>query len=219
MNWWNSIGIQDLLAHQSGLRISVLTEEEICLEGMVSIHAQLSGSRAIEDDFQIRICIPSNFPKSLPQVFETAGRFKRSPDYHTYNDGSLCLGSEIRLRSLCADNPSVSAFFKNVIVPCLYSISHKLKYGDAPYGELEHGERGLVDDYEKLFGLKGRQAVLLAIKALGKRYREANKLQCPCGCSQRLGRCDFRFKLKPFRSLGKRQWFRDHIREHFHGVS
>lgn len=218
MRWWYKIGVRELLAAHSGLRISTLTSELISLEGTVAIHVQLQGANAIDQEFSLRIDIPATFPKRLPKVFETAEQFTRAPDYHTYQDGSLCLGSDIRLLQVCAENPNIIAFFEKVVVPCLYSISHKLKYGTSPYGELEHGEVGLVDDYEKLFGLTGKPAVLLAIKALSKRYREANKLECPCGCSLRLGRCGFRFKLRPYRDLAKRRWFDNYLKTHFHPV-
>lgn len=218
MRWWDKIGVRELLATHSGLRISTLTNELITLEGQVAIHAQLPGANVIDEEFSIRIEIPASFPKKLPKVFETAEDFVRDPDYHTYQDGSLCLGSDIRLLQVCAENQNIFVFFEKVVVPCLYSISHKLKYGTSPYGELGHGEVGLIDDYEKLFGLDGKQAVLLAIKALSKRYREANKLKCPCGCALRLGRCDFRLGLNKFRYLAKRSWFDNYLKSYFQPI-
>jgi len=41
---------------------------------------------------------------------------------------------------------------------------------------LAHGEEGLIDDYEDMFGISRKLSVLRALNALGKQKREANKL-------------------------------------------
>ena len=80
---------------------------------------------------------------------------------------------------------------------------------------LDHGEKGLIDDYSQLFNVNGKASVLRALKALGLRKREANKLPCPGGCGDRLGSCDYRFVLNEFRQVERRRWFRDHLQEAF----
>ena len=215
MQWWEAIGVREFLAQHSGLRITSLKDEQISIEGVVSIFAEFPGGRVIDDEFHIRIDIPQAFPNCIPNVFETNKRFTRSPDYHTYKDGSLCLGSEIRLLRHCKPTPDIRVFFDEVVLPCLYSIEHKMVYGTTPFGELAHGEVGLIDDYEQMFGVEGKEAVMMTLAALGKRYREANKLACPCGCQKKLRQCDFRFSLKPIRVLAKRCWFRNYLNIHF----
>ena len=72
------------------------------------------------------------------------------------------------------------------------------------------GKAGALDDYARLFGLKQPEQAREALRLLTIRERDANKQPCPCGCSERLGRCEFRHILKKFRMLTKRSWFAAH---------
>lgn len=78
-------------------------------------------------------------------------------------------------------------------------------------GELDHGEKGLIDDYSEMFRVNSKASVLLVLKALGLRKRSANKLLCPCGCGHHLGLCSYRFFLNEFRCVERRRWFRSHL--------
>ena len=106
-------------------------------------------------------------------------------------------------------------FFEKVVVRFIYAVSHRVEFGNFPYGELDHGEKGLIDDYSELFNVNSKTSVLLALKALGLRKRVANKLPCPCGCGDRLGSCNYRFFLNEFRQIERRRWFRFHLLESF----
>lgn len=215
MQWLESIGVRDFLTHHSSIRITDLNDSYVELEGSYELHARFEGGQVVKNCLELRIVIPRGYPKAIPTVYEISNKFPRTPDYHTYNDGSLCLTSEIRLRIACIENPKFADFFDAIVEPCLLSIDYKVNFGTTPFGELEHGESGLIDDYEKLFGVKGKESVMLTLKALGSKYREANKLKCPCKCGVRLGRCSLRFRLKPLRKLTKRRWYREHLANGF----
>jgi hypothetical protein len=213
--WYEKLGVQEFLSHHSGLRLSDFSMESITIAGEFELIAKFEQAEVIQQTFHVQIVIPSKFPHTLPKVFETGGVFPRTPDFHTYQDGSLCLGSEIRLRQICFANPNLDHFFSSIVEPCFYSIAYKLKYKKTPYGELAHGEQGLVDDYECLFGVKGKKAVMQVLKALSMRHRQSNKLSCPCECGNRLGRCSFRLTLLPLRHFANRGWFRRHLADNF----
>ncbi|MGL4613695.1 MAG: hypothetical protein ACRCVV_07315, partial [Shewanella sp.] len=121
----------------------------------------------------------------------------------------------LKIKSILKADSSLTTFFEKIVVRFLYSVSHRVEFGNFPYGELDHGEKGLIDDYSQLFNVNGKASVLRALKALGLRKREANKLPCPCGCGDRLGSCDYRFVLNEFRQVERRRWFRDHLQEAF----
>src|SRR5699024_9641726 len=101
--------------------------------------------------------------------------------------------------------PNLLTFSEKILTPYLYSFCHKIKYGRYPYGELAHNAPGLVEDYKALFKVHDKEGVLRALEALSKSPRVANKLPCPCGCSQRLGKCNYRFFLSRFRNVEKRR--------------
>lgn len=127
--------------------------------------------------------------------------------------GSACL--HLKIKSILKTDSSLTTFFEKIVVRFLYSVPHRVEFGNFPYGELDHGEKGLIDDYSQLFNVNGKASVLRALKALGLRKRLENKLPCPCGCGGRLGSCDYRFVLNEFRQVKRRRWFRDHLQDAF----
>lgn len=215
MKHWKAVGLEAFLSAYPNIRLVDVHADKIELQGEYQLKAQLAGSRFIERTFSLRIVCPSNYPRALPVVFDTAGYFPRNQDFHTYSDGSFCLGSDLKIKSILKTDSSLTTFFEKIVVRFLYSVSHRVEFGNFPYGELDHGEKGLIDDYSQLFNVNGKASVLRALKALGLRKREANKLPCPCGCGERLGSCDYRFVLNEFREVERRRWFRDHLQEAF----
>lgn len=215
MQHWDALGLEDFLAAHPRIRISEINDERLVLAGEYHLRAQLAGSQLVDRTYRLKLVCPHDYPEKLPKVIDEEKYFPRNQEYHTYGDGSFCLGSELRIRSLLRNDYSLSAFFENIIDRFLYAVTHRIEFGSFPYGELVHGEQGLIDDYGELFRLNGKLAVLRALQALGKRKREANKLPCPCGCGLRLGRCDFRFSLITMRGIARRRWFRQHLKESF----
>ncbi len=162
----------------------------------------------ITDQFQIAIEVPRVFPREIPVVFETGGRIPRSPEFHVNADGSLCLGSPVRLLTIAATHPTLLGFVDQALVSFLFSVSKSLNTGrHFPFGELSHGTQGALADYRDLIGLKTAKQAKLAIRALSHRKRIANKHPCPCGCGMRLGRCGLRHRLNPLRKAASRSWF------------
>ena len=168
--------------------------------------------REVADTFELTIEVPGQFPRQLPRVVETGRRIPRASDFHVNGDGTLCLGSPLRLMLKLVRHPTIAAFARECLIPYLFAISHKLQFGGVlPFDELAHGTPGVLADYAELFGLKPGQ-VRHALSLLGMRKRDANKQKCPCSCGRRLGCCDFRFRLDRFRELASRGRFREELR-------
>lgn len=214
---WFGLGLDSFLSPElnSGMRISSCLKNELILTGTYHLNAQLPGFEVIRETFELKVIFPGSYPNSIPKVFETGGKIKRTAEFHTNNDGSLCLGSDLHVLSIQKKSADISSFFKLLVDPFLYSVRYKMNHKRFPYGELEHGEQGLIQDYEVIFGVVGKKAVLQVLEILSKRKRVANKKNCPCGCGIRLGRCNYRFKLAHWRLIGKRRWFKNHIEQRF----
>ncbi|MCB2184648.1 MAG: hypothetical protein KQH63_21705 [Desulfobulbaceae bacterium] len=180
------------------------------VEGSFSFSAETRGYERIDDTYQLKIIIPDAFPGELPSVIETGGKIPRDGNYHVNpGNNTLCLGSPLRLFFLIREERTLVKFAEKCLVPYLYAISHRLRFGgDFPFGELAHGQEGIVFDYMNLFRLKSREQVLSTLEILSKRKRVANKRPCPCGCRKSLGSCDFRWKINKFRLVASRRWFR-----------
>lgn len=215
MRHWDGLGLGDFLACHPRLRIVQINSDMVELAGEYHLNAQLPGSQLVDRTYQLRFLCPRDYPRTLPKVLEEERYLPRNQEYHTYSDGSFCLGSELKIKSLLREDHSFTAFFENIVDRFLYAVTHRIEFGSFPYGELAHGEQGLIDDYGEMFGLSGKLSVLRALRALGKRKRDANKLLCPCGCGWRLGRCDYRFVLSQFRDVERRRWFRKHSKQYF----
>lgn len=180
------------------------------LRGLFEFAATNKEGGLIRDAYELEIELPESFPDEVPAVREIGRRIPRDGKYHiNLTEDSLCLGSPLALRLSLSKEPSINSFTANCIVPYLYAVSHKLANGGPfIFGELDHGEKGELDDYVHIFGLKTHAEALDTLHMLGLKKRVANKWPCPCGCSLRLGVCKFNAIIRPFRSVAKRSWYR-----------
>jgi hypothetical protein len=189
---------------QPGLRI-VPGASDLVLRGRLAFTAQILGKAQISDCYQIEFRIPETFPRKVPGVFETGGRIPLS--YHHLQDGSLCLGSETRLRLMLSEASSLVGFIDRCLIPYLYRFSYQETHGEAPFEDLEHGVSGIREDLRQLLGVERVVEVLPFIRLLGMRKRHANKERCPCDSGDRVGRCHHR-RLNRLRKRLGRYWFR-----------
>ena len=176
----------------------------VTVAGKLDIHVQAPGYAAIADCFAVKMVL-NGYPEVPPSVWSTDGRISTS--FHSLSDGSFCLGSPLRLRLRLGRSYTLGEFIEWCVIPYLYGFAHQQAHGTLPFGELAHGQPGLVKDYERLFDVVGTPAVLIMITLLGMRRRDANKRPCPCGSGQRLGRCHNKLANRLRNKLGRR-WCR-----------
>lgn len=183
----------------------------ITLKGTFDFCGTPPNGLKICDSYELEIIVPGLFPQAIPTVKELGGKIPSDGKYHVNDDKSLCLGSPLRLRHMLSAKPTLSGFVESCLVPYLYGVSCKLQHGvEFPFGELAHGEAGIIEDYLEMFGLKSKSEVQYALELLGTKKRIANKLPCPCNCGQRLGRCRLHQTLNGYRKLASRSWFNTH---------
>lgn len=207
-------GLPGLLRRQPKLRIdSSSTEDRIVLFGQYEFRASFRDSGEIEDSYKLEIKCLTPFPARLPLVSEVGERIPKTEQFHVNPDGTLCLGTELRQRARIGRRPNIVTFSDKCITPFLYAISYKKIHGKFPWGELDHGLPGLIMDYSSFFGLTKPRQVIQALYILGRRPRQANKLQCPCDCGHRYGVCSYKWHLEPHRKIASRKWFRTHALE------
>jgi hypothetical protein len=175
-----------LLARYDGLRLLPSSGMTTRIAGTLTFRAEGRKSPPIEDSYDVRIEVPHEFPDRMALAWETGGTILAT--YHKLDNGALCLGSRIRLRLQTAGSPSVLRFVERCVIPYLYGYSHFLKTGKMPFGELDHGELGSLQDLASLLGMEMGPAIPYCVLATVKR-RRANKQPCPCGSGRRLGRC------------------------------
>lgn len=205
-------GLREFLRDYPQMAIRPSSGQSLRLKGNFAFAAHHEKEGGIQDSFALEIIVPKNFPPDLPRVMETGGRIPRKGNYHVNPDGSLCLGSPLGLLVRISKTPSLIGFANDCLVPYLFAVSRKLRSGGAlPFGELAHGDKGLFADYAELFCLKTPEQIRYGLRLLGMKKRRANKLPCPCGCGVRVGRCKFNLRLREFRKIASRIWFRSQV--------
>ena len=204
-------GLSQFLNDYPGMSTTPFSSAGVRLRGKFRFMADVSGRDEIEDFYKLEIVVPEKFPRALPKVNETGGKIPRDGNFHVNPDGTLCLGSPLRLLRKVYSAPSLTGFADKCLVPYLYAVSYKLRHGgDFAFGELAHGDQGILDDYSVLIGLQEKHQIIQAMRLLGIKKRIANKKPCPCGCGKRLGRCPFHQKLNEFRKMAPLAWFKSH---------
>lgn len=206
--------LSQFLYDYPGMSTAPCLDAGVCLRGKFRFKAYVSDSEEINDSYRLEIVIPNKFPQAIPKVKEVDGKIPRDGNFHVNPDGTLCLGSPLKLLKKVRSSPSLNGFVDTCLVPYLYAVSYKLAHGgDFVFGELPHGNQGIVDDYIVMLGLKERHQITWAIQLLGLKKRVANKRPCPCGCGKRLGVCPFHHKLNEFRKMAPPSWFKAHALE------
>jgi hypothetical protein len=196
--------VEDLLVKYPDLRLRPTTRGYVTLAGTLSFSVDGLRSERIDDNYEIEIQIPESFPERIPGVRETKGRISWS--FHKLTDGSLCLGSETRLRLIVQGCPSIVSFVERCVIPYLYGYSYFEKYGKMPFGELSHGREGILEDLAEVFGVH-KDVVAGFVRLAAMKKGVANKRRCPCGSTRRVGKCHHNRINSLRRRLG-RHWFR-----------
>jgi hypothetical protein len=203
--------VDEFLSSYPEMALAPSRTGDILLSGIFRFRAQYL-SQLVEDSYHLKIEIPRGFPRHRPRVWELDQRVPNDGKHHVNPDGTLCLGSPLRVLRLIRARPTIMGFVSSCLIPFLFAISKKRLDGKPFFmGELRHGEAGIIDDYRQILNLRNKEQVLAALALAGTKKRQANKKPCPCGCGNRLGSCKLRFALNDLRYVVPRSWFRHHI--------
>ena len=117
-------------------------EDGLVVSGPLPFEASSDGHETIADAFEIDLIVPAAYPKALPWVLETSGRIR--DDYeHVYANGKLCLAVPTEERLIFGREPCLRGFVTNLVIPYCYGYCYWERHGVHPFGEREHGGRGL----------------------------------------------------------------------------
>ena len=203
MSELQTLGVTRLLHSQPGLRLRPSAGEAHVLVGTFHLNATYD-QRTIEDEFRLEFRLFPDPMDHQPEVRELGDRIPVA--FHTLVGGALCVGSPMRIREVLAGTQPIWRYVEHLLIPYLYGFCHRERFGTMPYGELDHGVAGLLDDYRRLFGFATDPACREALRLLALKKRIANKSPCPCGSGRRLGRCHH-LRLNRLRERHGRSWF------------
>ena len=101
--------------------------------------------------------------------------------------GNFCLGAPVEVRLRFAQHRNLLRFIEDQVIPYLFTYSYKNRYGELPFGELEHGYEGLLQYYKEFFETSMIGAMKL-LKCLADDCASP-LMACPCGSDRRLEAC------------------------------
>jgi hypothetical protein len=188
-----------------GLSIAPSAGSNLRIVGNLAFRATGPGGLVVEDEYEIDLSIPPEFPAALPRVWETGGRIPK--DYHKLEGNALCLGAPTEIRMQLLQSSTLLAFLERFVIPYLFGYSVFSKSETMPFGELLHGDAGIRQCLAEMFGAHAGEHPEEFLRLAGMKKRAANKWPCPCGSGRRLGKCHNRTTNQLRRRIG-RQWFR-----------
>lgn len=187
LNRLKQLGLSQLFERYPDLSIIPSNVRELALAGTIDFRTSHPACGEFTEAFSIEIRVPSSFPGKIPRVFEVGGRIEST--FHHIGDQELCLGAELRLLLLTRQHPTLLGFIDHCVLPYLIGYSVYKRTGRMPFSELEHGARGLLDDYRDLLGVEDDSICMALLAMLRLKKRIANRKLCPCSSGKRLGRC------------------------------
>lgn len=180
---------------QSGFPNVTLTFENgsYYVRGEILFHAKYVEEEITNVSFLIELGLTPSYPNIPPVVKELGGRIPST--FHTFTDGTLCLGAPLAVKMTFAKNPTLMGFVKTLVIPYLYSFTYMELNKELPYGELDHGAEGVLNYYKELFQVDSDEHTLDLIYILASQsYR--GHLMCPCKSGKILRKCHGPLLLK-----------------------
>lgn len=174
--------INDFRSRHSGLLLEE-KEEGYKLYGEYTYSLEYHGL-LYENTREIELLIPRAFPslaielyiKEIPSGFE-----------HIYPNGSVCLATVGEILEYLIGSPTVSDFVNQFVNPFFFTLEYFEEYGTFPFGEREHGAKGLLSYYKERYDLDTEHILDMA-KIVCKDIYRGHHL-CFCGSDKKLRDC------------------------------
>lgn len=144
-----------------------MNEGHVILLGNLKFQAVLNEGEnsEIKDNYRILITFPDDYPNEFPEVLELDGKIPVSDDNHVnrsseYFTTSLCLGTNIEVYKIFIRSRNIVHFIEKILIPFLYYISYKNKFGCTPYSDRSHGFLGILEYYKELFKIIDKNKII-----------------------------------------------------------
>lgn len=163
------------------------------VRGEILFHAQYNEEEITNLSFLIELEIAPSYPNNPPVTRELGGRIPNS--FHTFSDGTLCLGAPLAISMTFVKNPTLLGYVKEQLIPYFYSFIYKERNNELPYGELEHNSKGIMSYYKELLEVTSDEVVLRFLYLLAFQKYRGHQL-CPCRSGSILRKCHGPFLLE-----------------------
>ena len=174
--------INEFLKVQTNMKLKI-SQDNYILDGIYSYNLRWNDISRIGDR-DIVIYLPMFYPEKIPQLY-----VKKIPTgvSHIYDDNSVCLATIGELIAFLAEKPNFVQFVSKFIDSFLYTLDWYEEYGTYPFGESEHGWKGLKSFYLEDWNLTEQQYMWLVSAVVNGKFRGHNI--CFCGSGLKLRNC------------------------------
>jgi len=139
-------------------------------------------------DHKIKIVLMDDYPKSIPQIWETGGKIPRIPDRHINpTDGSLCLGVSEDLYIKYKGNFNIKDFLEGPTYSFFVGNALIEKGESWPHGEWDHALSGILQYYLQFFETDSSWVVIQLLMQTMRPLH--NKNLCACNSGKTVGNC------------------------------
>ena len=145
------------------------------------------------DSFRVSIELPPNYPEDLPVVREVGGRLAWKKELHVNPENSEAPGTACVLipddRWQCFPIGSRFRVYLEGPLHNFFLAQHCVAKGEPwPFGQWDHGERGVYEYYRWLIPTESNEVVRRFLHLLAKLELKAG-YECPCGSGKKVKRC------------------------------
>lgn len=180
--------INTIMKNQEQLKLNEFAGEYV-LSGKYFYTLEFNGY-CVEGNKNIKFIIPKNFPNSIPTFFV----YDYPKDIeHIYPDHSVCLATLGEIISYVNNNSSILKFWNKFINSFIFTIEWFDKYNNYPFGDRDHGYKGLKDFYLDDLNLTMDQYKMMVSIIYNNSYRGHNL--CFCSSGKKIRNCHGSFVL------------------------
>ena len=157
------------------------------ISGNLAFKAAPKNEIVITDAYDIEIHVPQAYAKKLPLTKEVGGVVDHSYG-HFLKGGFLCLGIAVEERRYFALKPTLLGYVNNLVIPYFYNYRIWATTGECPFGELAHGDAGILQHYHEALNTDSEVVIFrILLQLLESRYKAERR--CPCGSGKCARNC------------------------------
>jgi hypothetical protein len=176
----------DLRENQPGLHLFFEDGRNPEVRGSFIVRAPSGGEL---DRFLVSIELPAGYPKDLPIVREVGGRIPwRADDFHVEEDGKACVMFPDDRWRVFPEGAPFRDFLNGPLHDFFLGQSFVALGEKWPFGEWNHGEKGVRAYYRELLGVVDDDVVIAFLRFLAKLNMKPH-WPCPCGSGRKARQC------------------------------
>jgi len=138
------------------------------------------------DCFNLELYFSPDYPNEIPMVREVDNKIPHT--FHQFAGGFFCLCTPSEQWLVFSKRPTLENFILNLVNPYLLSWMWYDQFNEMPWGERQHGPKGIIESYQDLLKVESPRHTIhflgkLIMGGIGKND------DCPCGSGLTFRKC------------------------------